>query len=411
MNWLERNQDKVDIKDAYNKLKELRAKCRDLSKDKLAEAKKLAEARREKAPMTTPITTKPIRKRQRNILSPQWFSPSIQPRKEMKPIPSEERLQALEEENEELRRVIHRQSALFAKLEKLIDFGDDGMISLNPEAAKRFLAQGDAVGGRAKPSSNPSNNKRDHPFWADVAKRGAHEFSDKEKARILQLGATTDQPQTFYRIHVKCKGKAETRRDRQNQMVAFLKVTGLKQHIATFSFLGNILELYVCDRAMDEVIAILNNHQLTLQEDFDPLYLGDDKSSHEKRLFGLKKRIANLLARTELANLRKTIVVGIDEQVLQEILVQEESIRMKLGRNVITRNNSSTRSYAKFKPITRESIIRLQQLPSEYSSETMSELESPINSEYDSVDLSEEQGTDKEEESHPATAEEAGEQS
>jgi len=316
---------------------------------------------------------------------------------------SQDELSSLRLENAELREVIREQGTILEKLNKLFTFDKNGNPSLRNQKAIEPSGEPNEDPNNEKESDvQPAKNekesdvqpvsyasalstqirrprKRWDQYWSDLAKKDVNELSDAELNRVLNLGREPKENRVFHKLHIQCRGKAGSLIERKAQMSAFLKATGLKQIISTFSIITNILEIYVTQDNMPKAIEIINNHKLVIIRNFDCTDFGEDEEKVTRKKNGLIRRVGHLLARNDNANLRDFILKDFPTDLRDNMMTEEDYIRERAGRSVPYKNGSS-RTFHRFTPVRLEDFIRLEEVFSDNESDSENENADPTTS-------------------------------
>jgi hypothetical protein len=189
-----------------------------------------------------------------------------------------------------------------------------------------------AGGGDIPPK--PGNEARSK--WRAIVNTPVQQMSNATKKKILGI-AQERPPQKFHRLHIEISAVPnESVADARRRMGMFLKVSGLRKHIRTFSNIGKrILEIYFCDAVEHHVERIIRENQLRVKRDLNPAAFEslDRKKSDgpstghtqfenltghtlEKRREQVAKRLGSLLATQTLVEMRKCIEKGFDSDLL-----------------------------------------------------------------------------------------------
>jgi hypothetical protein len=205
-----------------------------------------------------------------------------------------------------------------------------GLTDSRREASGRSMARGRPSRG-IQPSSGvsttwakvavtppkPGNEQR--AKWRTIVAKPMNKLSSENRQRILAMGQERGPSQKFYRTHIKMGTVLnETVGDARRRMGKFLVVAGLKSHIRTYSNIGkSILEIYYCDATKEKVEEIIREKRLA-RVDIDPAdTTGIDQATWPKRKEQIIGRLAFLLAKERLQEMRKIICAGFDADIIK----------------------------------------------------------------------------------------------
>lgn len=173
----------------------------------------------------------------------------------------------------------------------------------------------------------PGNEQRSK--WRKLAQTPASKLTESKRAAILAMGQEPGKPQSFMRIHLKIASVPNERpMDTRRRVGKFLEVSGLKQHIRSFSTIGkSIIEIYYCSAAEESVKHLIEEHRLITMKinpaDFSNV--GADVLTARRRQTAF--RIGKLLANESLRNARGSILLGFDEEIQAEAHKIEQELR------------------------------------------------------------------------------------
>ncbi len=208
----------------------------------------------------------------------------------------------------------------------------------NAPAHQATPAELTATMGSASDERAPTGQGNTSTYAAVTRKNPASKPKQplKKRQAILTWARTAPAPQEFHRLHIKVrKGRGGPLGQRQllAQGYQLLKTVGIRSKVKEISFIGqSVLQLYVAGVCLPAVKDALGNHQIEIQEEFDPWDMPtfSDPAIVEEKMVN---RLAILMRRNTIKNMRIMILQGcparLEALVMERMQVLGEALRTR----------------------------------------------------------------------------------